>query len=80
MLSSTILSILFASFAAASVVCPIKAYDARPGYQIACVYGDSKSVYEDQLVQNVDVVGDMFSATMAFECVRQVGSPDSANG
>jgi hypothetical protein len=80
MLSFAILSVFLASLAAASVDCPIKAYDAQPGYQIACVYGDSRGVYENQLVQNIDVVGSMFSATLPFECIRQVGSPDSSNG
>lgn len=80
MLFPAVFSALLAGFAAASVDCPIKPYDAQPGYQIACVYGDSKGVYENRLVQNIDVVGSMFSATLPFECIRQVGSPDSGNG
>lgn len=80
MLSSVFISALLASFAAASVDCPIKPYDAAPGYQIACVYGDDSGVYENRLVQNIDVVGGMFSATLPFECVRQVGNSESETG
>ncbi|TLD18911.1 hypothetical protein E2P81_ATG01639 [Venturia nashicola] len=80
MLFSTVIPALLAGFAAASVNCPIKPYDAAPGYQIACVYGDANGVYENRLVQNIDVVGSMFSATLPFECIRQVGSTDSQDG
>jgi len=73
MLSSVVYSVLFAGLAVASVICPIKPYDARPGYQIACVAGDQDGVYENSLVQDIDVQGTMFDATLPFECVRQVG-------
>lgn len=71
MLSSVVSSILFAGVAVASVSCPIKPYDASPGYQIACVYGDANGVNENQLVKDIDVVGTMFAATLPFECIRQ---------
>jgi hypothetical protein len=71
MLSSIFSSVVFAGIAVASVTCPIKPYDARPGYQIACVYGDANGVDENQLVRDIDVVGPMFAATLDFECVRQ---------
>ncbi|KAE9964122.1 hypothetical protein EG328_010779 [Venturia inaequalis] len=80
MLYSVVFSTLLAGFAAASVDCPIKPYDAAPGYQIACVYGDAKGVYENRLVKDIDVVGSTFSATLPFECIRQVGNADSPNG
>jgi hypothetical protein len=73
MLSSVLSSVLFAGLAAAGVSCPLKPYDARPGYDIACVYGDINGVYEDQLVQDLEVHENMYNAHMTFECVRKVG-------
>ncbi|QDS76445.1 hypothetical protein FKW77_004539 [Venturia effusa] len=80
MLSSIVSSAFLVGLTAASVSCPIKPYDARPGYGIACVHGDAYGVYENQLVKDLTVRGNTFSATLPFECVRQVGNPDSQDG
>lgn len=66
-------SIAFASLTAASVECPIVPYDARPGYNLACVRGDANGVYENELIQDIEVVGGTFNGVVSFECIRKVG-------
>jgi hypothetical protein len=75
---SSILFLLFiTAFTAAQstsgVSCPIKPYDARPGYNLECVRGDKNGVYKDELITEVVVQGGTFSGTVNFQCVRQVG-------
>jgi hypothetical protein len=72
MLSSVLSAVIFAGLATSSVFCPIKAYDARPGYGIACVYGDRNGVYENSLVQDLYTQGSMYQASLPFECIRQI--------
>jgi hypothetical protein len=72
MLSSALISVALVGLAAASEYCPIKPYDARPGYDLACVYGNETSVYENLLVYDIPITGSMYSATVPFECIRQV--------
>jgi hypothetical protein len=78
---SSILSLFFitafTAFTAAQsstgVSCPIKPYDARPGYNLECVRGDKNGVYKDEVITEVVVQGGTFNGKVTFQCVRQVG-------
>jgi hypothetical protein len=75
---SSILSLfLIIAFTAAQssggISCPIKPYDARPGYNLECVRGDKNGVYKDDVVTEVVVQGGTFNGKVTFQCVRQVG-------
>lgn len=73
MLSSVFTTLVLTGLAASQAVCPIKSYDARPGYGLMCVRGDANTIYENELIEDVTVEGSEFDATVKFECVRQVG-------
>jgi hypothetical protein len=46
MLSAILTTLVFTSLAASQAICPIKPYDARPGYGLMCVRGDAVKIYE----------------------------------
>jgi len=74
MLSSILTTLIFTSLAASQAICPIKAYDARPGYGIMCVRGDAYNIYENELISDLTVNGGTYDATLRFECLRRVGN------
>jgi hypothetical protein len=73
MLSSVFTTLVLSGLAASQVVCPIKSYDARPGYGLMCVRGDANRIFENELIEDVTVNGDMYDATVVFSCIRRVG-------
>jgi hypothetical protein len=57
---------------APGVYCPIFWVDAKPNYNLECVYGNATNVYKDELITNVVVIGPQFDAVVPFYCVRSI--------